>query len=81
MDIRGTGLHFASKSLFIASGCLRIYILAVDDSIPEYPDVIAERGSVVLFFSFFIPVFWRRVQYLNFWIMDSNKVFCTIVQR
>lgn len=48
MDISGTELLLTSTSLFIASGCLRIYSLSIGDSIPEYPDVIAERGAFLI---------------------------------
>ncbi|KAL3998677.1 hypothetical protein ACH3XW_15995 [Acanthocheilonema viteae] len=45
LNICGTELLFTSKSLFIASGCLRIYNLSIEDSISEYPDVITERDN------------------------------------
>uniref|UniRef100_A0A1I8EHQ7 WD_REPEATS_REGION domain-containing protein n=1 Tax=Wuchereria bancrofti TaxID=6293 RepID=A0A1I8EHQ7_WUCBA len=45
MHICGTRLLFTSTSLFIASGCLRIYGLPIGDSIPQYPDVVAERDN------------------------------------
>ncbi|CAG9535561.1 unnamed protein product [Cercopithifilaria johnstoni] len=45
INICGTGLLFTSTSLFVASGCLRISSLPICDSIPEYPDIIAERDN------------------------------------
>ncbi|KAM3720670.1 U3 small nucleolar RNA-associated protein [Dirofilaria immitis] len=45
IDICGTGLLLSSTSLFIASGCLRMWSLSINDSISEYPDLIAERDN------------------------------------
>lgn len=50
ININGTGLLFTSTSLFIVSECFRISSLSVGNSIPEYPDVIAERGAFVAFY-------------------------------
>uniref|UniRef100_A0A0R3RPE2 WD_REPEATS_REGION domain-containing protein n=1 Tax=Elaeophora elaphi TaxID=1147741 RepID=A0A0R3RPE2_9BILA len=45
VDICATRLLLTSTSLFIASECLRISSLSVGDCMPEFPDVIAERGN------------------------------------